>query len=58
MVVSVLNYTKINHYTINLVQVFWNSAKFKLPQISKLHIKETKIQNSYWRSPNEMSMCP
>ena len=26
-IVSVLNYTKINHYAITLVQVFWNSAQ-------------------------------
>ena len=46
-IVSVVNYTKINHYTITLVQVFWNSAKRKLPQISKLHIKETQTQDIY-----------
>ena len=46
-IVSVLNYTKINHYMITLVYVFWNSVKLKLPQISKLHVKETKIQNIY-----------
>ena len=49
-IVSVLNYTKINHYTITLLQVFWNSAKLKSLQISKLCIKETQIQNIYQRS--------
>ena len=40
-IVSVLNYTKNNHYMITLFHVFWNSA-----QVNKTRAKETFIKRN------------